>query len=645
MKTRASVWVTFFVVCLAIAAGTSLSRAQDATTPSQNGYSHVRIVRLSFVEGTVTVKKPDLADWSTAPINTPIEEGFKLSTSEQSFAEVEFENTSTARLGQLTLLDFDQLVMSPNGGKVNRMTLEQGYATFTVHPEGVDAFEVKAQDATVTLAAGATTEFRVDIDGGSVRIEVFKGAAQVSSSQGQQTLTKNMVAEIHPGAEQAFNLSHGIVKDAWDQWVNDRNNQEAVDRNSPNPSIYSADDNNSYYGWNDLSYYGDWNYFPGFGYGWAPYMSVGWSPFMDGRWCWYPGFGYTWISGEPWGWLPYHFGGWAFQDGFGWTWFPSSFAMWSPGNVNWSQGSGWVGWTPMGPRGRPGFGGCAQGQNCGRIIVRPETLRSGMRVTQASLLNPDLTGGKAVTRPDIIPSRRGMLPGTLFTPTGTLAGRPSALRGQQANGSSVVGSGVNSMVVGEPSGQQRSGARPAMTVAGSRGAATSEPGVEFDPATGRFVNTNSPKSETSSVRPNPGDPSANRSAGATITAPGSGQISMPTPGRESSWTTRRTVAPVWQASHSQAPMRRPTTPTSYRSHFWGISHSNSSRGSGSPYTGGGFGGGRSGSYGSSRGASHSGSGGGGFGGGFHGSAGGGIGGGSQSSGGGSHGGGGGSPHK
>src|SRR5690348_14180741 len=114
MHTRTSVWITLIGVGLALVSFATLSRAQD-DAPAPDGYSHVRIVRLSFVEGTVTVKKPDLADWSTAPVNTPIEEGFKLSTSQESFAEVEFENTSTARLGQLTLVNFDQLVLSPNG--------------------------------------------------------------------------------------------------------------------------------------------------------------------------------------------------------------------------------------------------------------------------------------------------------------------------------------------------------------------------------------------------------------------------------------------------------------------------------------------------------------------------------------------------
>jgi len=98
-------------------------------------YSHARIVRLSFVEGNVTVQRSDIADWAEAPINTPIQEGFKLSTAEGGFAEVEFENGSTVRLGQLSTLEFTQLALGSDGSKINCLTMPQGYATFHAAPK------------------------------------------------------------------------------------------------------------------------------------------------------------------------------------------------------------------------------------------------------------------------------------------------------------------------------------------------------------------------------------------------------------------------------------------------------------------------------------------------------------------------------
>ena len=105
-------------------------------------------------------------------VNTPIQEGFELSTAANSYAEVEFENGSTARLGEFSKVSFDQLAMDENGNKLNRLTFEQGYATFHFLPEHHDAYTVKVADATLT--PNGKSEFRADLEqqpgaGGSVR--------------------------------------------------------------------------------------------------------------------------------------------------------------------------------------------------------------------------------------------------------------------------------------------------------------------------------------------------------------------------------------------------------------------------------------------------------------------------------------------
>lgn len=535
MKPTLRQAILILALAVAILPASFTSRAQNSALPAQanvvspSDLSHVRIVRLSFVEGTVTMHRADMADWAAAPANTPIQEGFKLSTAENSFAEVEFENTSTARMGQLSLLDFDQLAATSSGGKLNRMTLEQGYATFNVIPELTEAFEVKAQDVTVTFAAATATRFRIDIDEGAVRVEVFKGAAAVASPYGQQTLTPDMVAEIRPGTQQAFSVSTGITKDAWDQWVDERENQMSVVRNSPNPN------GGSYYGWNDLSNYGDWSYFPGYGYGWIPGAPYGWGPYTSGQWCWYSGMGYAWISFEPWGWLPYHFGGWLFYPGLGWAWFPGSFGAWSPANVAWWQGQNGVGWSPLPPAGKPGVpvgsANCPHGQTCGRVIVRPETVQQGKPVA-TGFLRADAGEGKIVPKLDLPPSKSGMLPGTIFSqPASALAVRSGH--------------------------EQPSGTRTEVT-SGSRTIVVSGPGIVFNPAAGRYENN--PKSQPRLVTTQPA-PAASVNPKENGVAP-----SAPTnvrdaaaPGARPAWGSRDSAAPAGRSSHSEAPSYRPST--------------------------------------------------------------------------------------
>ena len=58
-----------------------------ALAAQQPGLSHVRVVRLSYVSGTVAIIRAGSTEWAKAMVNTPIQEGFGLSTSENSYAE------------------------------------------------------------------------------------------------------------------------------------------------------------------------------------------------------------------------------------------------------------------------------------------------------------------------------------------------------------------------------------------------------------------------------------------------------------------------------------------------------------------------------------------------------------------------------
>ena len=67
------------------------------TLMAQQVASHVRVVRLSYVSGTVAVKRPGSTEWAKAMVNTPIQEGFEISTSEHGYAEVDCALVVTGR--------------------------------------------------------------------------------------------------------------------------------------------------------------------------------------------------------------------------------------------------------------------------------------------------------------------------------------------------------------------------------------------------------------------------------------------------------------------------------------------------------------------------------------------------------------------
>lgn len=403
--------------------------ALNSAPLAAQSYSHARIVRLSFVEGTVTLRRPGVDAWAKAFINTPIEQGFKIATDANSFAEVEFENGSTVRLGQLSEIDFTDLSLTPGGGKINHMTLTRGYATFTVMPQRGDIYDIRAAGAKYSVTGNDM--FRVDLRQDGQRLEVFKGDVAVQSPYGKGTVAKNHVMKLIPASAKPLQVTHGITEDAWDRWVNKRQQAETLASNREGKRSTSLSADNSLYGWNDLSYFGTWNSIPGYGSCWAPSMGAGWSPYSIGRWSWYPGFGYTWISALPWGWLPFHYGSWVYPAGFGgWCWQPGNFSYWSPGLVTWYQGPGWVGWAPRTVAGGATPSVCSAGLGCS-TTVSLNTFQSGRPISPNDVMRVNPFRGRRLRSPTVPLTRELRLPGPVAASlSGTSAGRMRALEGR-----------------------------------------------------------------------------------------------------------------------------------------------------------------------------------------------------------------------
>jgi hypothetical protein len=399
----------FLLVAICFAVFAFSSTADTRQTPSPAQVSHARVVRLSFTQGTVTVRTPRSAEWSSAMLNSPIQEGYAIATAKRSYAEVQFENGSTVRVGELSEVDFAQLSLSPDGGHANRLTVVRGYATFNVVPERHDEYLVSISG--ISLTPRGKADFRTDLAQDRLRVEVFAGRVEARDSDHTEMLAKNhaMVRDLSPDA--SFQTTGAIQKDEWDKWTEARQQQSTLAVNEAAVASPSR-----MYGWDDLDVYGEWTNLPGYGIGWAPYEPMGWSPYSLGMWDWSSGLGYTWISGEPWGWLPFHYGFWNFDAAMGWFWMPGAFGAWSPAMVNWYSGPGWIGWTPMGAAGAGGGAPCTLATAGCLTAVPPRVLRARepIRPGDPIVSHPTSTAGiTAIARPG-------------FEPDGPITHQPSA---------------------------------------------------------------------------------------------------------------------------------------------------------------------------------------------------------------------------
>lgn len=296
--------------CLAVSALFSALVSLPAFATSQ-----VRIVRLSYIQGSVQVDR-GTGQFEKAIVNLPITQGMKLRTSDDARAEVEFEDGSTLRLAPATAVQFTQLSLLDNGGKASTAEIVRGTAYVNFAGKKDDQFTLQFGHEKVALPNGV--RLRVGVDETGAAVAVFKGDLQVQAPSGNIEVKKNQTADFDFAANDKLTLAKNIQEEPYDEW--DKQQTQYHDRYANNtPNTFSP----YAYGTSDLAYYGNFFNAPGYGMLWQPYFAgAGWDPFMNGAWAYYPGWGYGWVSAYPWGWVPYHYGTWVFVPSYGWAWQP-----------------------------------------------------------------------------------------------------------------------------------------------------------------------------------------------------------------------------------------------------------------------------------------------------------------------------------
>ena len=132
--------------------------------------SHVRIVRLSYVDGQVQMEHADQG-LDRAILNTPIVEGTRIVTRNDGLAEVEFEDQSALRLAENSEVKFRQLTMNDAGVKVNEIEVVRGVVFFDVRSKSDDVYRAVAGGTTFLVRRD--TVARISAAPDQLRVAVF----------------------------------------------------------------------------------------------------------------------------------------------------------------------------------------------------------------------------------------------------------------------------------------------------------------------------------------------------------------------------------------------------------------------------------------------------------------------------------------
>ncbi len=307
-----------------------------------------RAVRLSYVDGQVTLAQGSLVLADHAVVNTPLFEGEQLTTADDGKAEIQFEDGSVARLAPDSSLTLQVLRGSGSSG-VAAVTVNSGLA-YLEFQGGEQAGRISVHFGSSVAITSGFTVLRVDMDMPPGTMSVFSGNAHLlidASPNGAASET-----DLHGGEMITLNgsdpnqylVSESIEPDSWDAWNSDRDETLTAASAAQSQTPIDLGSGTGSPAWGDLSANGSWYNVPGQGYMWSPYDAAdsGFDPYGNGDWMYTPGYGYVWASGYPWGYLPFQFGMWNYYGGFGWGWAPGA-----GGYMPW-WGSGYYGGPNIG---------------------------------------------------------------------------------------------------------------------------------------------------------------------------------------------------------------------------------------------------------------------------------------------------------
>ncbi len=313
------VWVGLAALVLGVVAMAPMLAAQQAQGQGQPA----RAVRLSYVDGQVTLAQNGQVLAEQAVANTPLFEGMQLTTADNGKAEIQFEDGSIARLSPDSSLTLAVLRGAGESAEAD-LLLNSGLAYFELQGGGL-AGKMSVKFGGASVVTSGFTVIRATLDSPPGELAVFTGNAHLEIADGGSSGAASV--DLHGGESIALggagSLAESVPPDSWDSWNSDRDQALTAEAAAQTGASANVGANESPE-WNDLDANGNWYDVPGQGYVWSPEEAAGagFDPYGNGNWMWTPGYGYLWVSGYSWGYLPYQCGLWNFYDGFGWGWAP-----------------------------------------------------------------------------------------------------------------------------------------------------------------------------------------------------------------------------------------------------------------------------------------------------------------------------------
>jgi hypothetical protein len=224
----------FLMAITALTLGVFLPAAVAQET--RDTTSHVRIVRISYVQGTVHY------NGAPAIMNSPVTEDSRLATGRDGLAEVEFEDQSAIRLASETEISFAQLARLSTGEARTRVDMEDGEAEFLIPASSAGRFAVNVRGKNILFKQPG--RFRIlSTDATPLEIAVWKGEAGVRDLQSglEVTVKAHETLALNPEDLGQYKVENSVLGDNLDRWSEQLDQQRRtnyVAGNTYNNTVY-----------------------------------------------------------------------------------------------------------------------------------------------------------------------------------------------------------------------------------------------------------------------------------------------------------------------------------------------------------------------------------------------------------------------
>src|SRR5580658_9067287 len=204
-------------------AGDNASEAVTDNPGSQpsapvSSHSKIRIVRLSEVKGEVQLDRQTGKGFESAMANLPVIEGERLQTG-NGVAEVEFEDNSTVRVAQNSLVEFPRLELLPSGAKASAVNVVQGMVYVNLLNTKGNEFAVAFGQEKLNLPPDS--HVRLQLTPSEANLAVLHGEALVENPSGSTAVGKNKTMTFNLADQSPPVIAKSVAQEPLDSWDND----------------------------------------------------------------------------------------------------------------------------------------------------------------------------------------------------------------------------------------------------------------------------------------------------------------------------------------------------------------------------------------------------------------------------------------